>query len=71
MGSSPEITDLLLGLTSWAGAFSALAGISLLGGVCPEPPAMGTLDKGEGEKFQADGEFLILLLLLLGVFNGH
>lgn len=31
---------------------------------------MGHPDKGEGEKFQADGDFLILLLLLLGVFIG-
>ena len=31
---------------------------------------MGPPDKGEGEKFQADGGFLMLLLLLLGVFIG-
>lgn len=70
MGSSLDITDTLLGRLSRAGTFVALAGISLLVGVCPGAPAVGTPGKGEGEKFQADGEFLILLLLLLGVFIG-
>lgn len=68
MGSSWEIIDPLLWLTSQADTSAAVAGISLLGGVCPSrgtPPG-----KGEGEKFQADGEFLILLLLFLGVFIG-
>lgn len=31
---------------------------------------MGPPDKEEGENFQADGGFLILLLLLLGIFIG-
>lgn len=70
MGSSLEITDTLLERLSRAGTFVALAGISRLGGVCPGAPAVGPPGKEEGEKFQADRGFLILLLLLLGVFIG-
>lgn len=67
MGSIQEISDLFLRLPSRA----ALAGISLLVSVCPGTPPVERPGKGEGEKFQADGEFLILLLLLLGVFIGE
>lgn len=67
MGSIQEISDLFLRLPSR----EALTGISLLVTVCPGAPAVGPPGKGEAEKFQADGEFLILLLLLLGVFIGE
>lgn len=64
VGSSWEIIDPLLWLTSQADTFAALAGVSLLPALAVGPQAK------ERENFQADGEFLILLLLLLGVFIG-
>lgn len=61
-GGSWEIIDPLLWLTSQADTFATGWGQSL--------PALILGPQARRENFQADGEFLILLLLLLGVFIG-